>query len=176
MRSLFLKFLISFWLVIGLIIAAAAIGGFLYAEQLQRTIEDFEVGDSMQEASAALDTRGREGLLEWRNATPRDDGVVIFILDEEGTDISSRRIPFAVERMFERHKSRLERFRRSGDNDGDGDRSFRRSRFLPQLTGPDGEVWTMLVAPTRAPEAFWSSQDIRVLLFIFALQIGRAHV
>ena len=27
----------------------------------------------------------------------------------------------------------------------------------------------MLVAPVRAPEAFWSSQDIRVLLFLFAL-------
>lgn len=165
MRSLFLKFLVSFWLVIGLIIGAAAVGGFLYAEQLQRTIEDFEVGDSMQVASAALESGGREALLKWRDGTPRDDGVVVFILDPEGRDISSRRIPFAVERMFERHKARLERYRRSDE----GERSFRRSRFLPQLTGPDGEVWTMLVAPTRAPEAFWSNQDIRVLLFIFAL-------
>ena len=44
MRTLLLKFFLSFWLVIGLILGAAAIVGFLYAEQLQKTIEDFEAG------------------------------------------------------------------------------------------------------------------------------------
>ena len=165
MRSLFLKFFLSFWLVSGLILGAAAIFGFLYAEQLQKTIEDFEAGNSMQEASAALARGGRDALLEWRNNTPRDDGVGILILDQEGRDISGRRIPFPVERMFERHRARLARLRR-GDEElrGEG-----RSRVLPQLTAPDGQVFTMLVAPVRAPEAFWSNQDIRVLLLIFGL-------
>jgi two-component system sensor histidine kinase CpxA len=165
MRSLFLKFFLSFWLVIGLILGAAAIVGFLYAEQLQKTIEDFEAGNSMQEASAALERGGREALLAWRNSTPRDDGVGILILDESGRDISGRRVPFPVERMFERHQARLARLRR-GD---DVERGERRSRYLPQLTAPDGEVFTMLVAPVRAPEAFWSNQDIRVLLLVFGL-------
>jgi two-component system sensor histidine kinase CpxA len=165
MRSLFLKFFVSFWVVIGLIIGAAAIGGFLYAEQLQEVIEDFEVGKSQQQAAAALASGGREALVKWREGTPRDDGVIIFFIDESGSDISYRRIPFPVERMFERHRVRLERLRRS-NSDSDGGR---RSRLLPQLTAPDGEVLTMLVAPTRAPEAFWNNQDIRVLLLIFAL-------
>ncbi len=165
MHSLFLKFFVSFWLVIGLIIGAAAVGGFLYAEQLQKTIEDFEVGDSMQEASAALASGGREGLVKWREGTPSDDGVIVFFIDESGRDISFRRMPFAVERMLQRHRERLERYRRSNG----GQRNFRRSRFLPQLVAPNGDVYTMLVAPTTAPEAFWSNQDIRVLLLIFAL-------
>ena len=166
MRSLFLKFLVSFWLVIGLIIGAAAVGGFLYAEQLQAVIEDFEAGSSMQEANAALQERGRPGLIRWREGTPPDDGVVIFFLDERGQDISFDRIPFAVERVFERHRARYERMQRDRR---DGDRSRWRSRLLPQLTAPDGEILTMLVAPVRAPEAFWANQDIRVLLFVFAL-------
>ena len=166
MRSLFLKFLVSFWLVIGLIIGAAAVGGFLYAEQLQEVIEDFETGNSMLEANAALQDSGRAGLIRWREGTPPDDGVVIFFLDERGQDISFNRIPFAVERVFERHRARHERIQRDRF---DGDRRLRRSRLLPQLTSPDGEILTMLVAPVRAPEAFWSSQDIRVLLFLFAL-------
>ena len=90
MRSLFLKFFVSFWLVIGLIIGAAAIGGFLYAEQLQATIEEFEAGDSLREASAALALGGRDGLIKWREGTPPDDGVIIFFLDETGQDISFR--------------------------------------------------------------------------------------
>lgn len=166
MRSLFLKFLVSFWLVIGLIIGAAAVGGFLYAEQLQAVIEDFEAGDSMLEANAALQERGRNGLIRWREGTPPDDGVVIFFLDESGQDISFSRIPFAVERVFERHRARYERMQRDRR---DEDRTRFRSRLLPQLTAPDGEVLTMLVAPVRAPEAFWANQDIRVLLFVFAL-------
>ena len=166
MRSLFLKFLVSFWLVISLIIGAAAVGGFLYAEQLQTVIEDFEAGQSMQEANAALQQRGLPGLIRWREGTPPDDGVVIFFLDERGQDISFNRIPFAVERLFERHRARYERMQRDRR---DGDRSQRRSRLLPQLVTPTGEVLTMLVAPVRAPEAFWANQDIRVLLFVFAL-------
>ena len=169
MKSLFLKFFVSFWIVIGLITAAAAVGGFLYAEQLQAVIEDFEAGDSSLEANAALQEGGREGLIRWREGTPPDDGVIIFFLDESGQDISFNRIPFAVERMFNRHRDRYERMQRSR-RDSNDDR--RQSRLLPQLTAPDGEVLTMLVAPVRAPEAFWSSQDIRVLLFVFALAIS----
>ena len=51
-----------------------AVVGFLYAEQLQKTIEDFEAGNSMQDANAALERGGREELLKWRDGTPRDDG------------------------------------------------------------------------------------------------------
>ena len=91
---------------------------------------------------------------------------MIFFLDERGQDISFDRIPFAVERVFERHRARYERMQRDRR---DGDRSRWRSRLLPQLTAPDGEILTMLVAPVRAPEAFWANQDIRVLLFVFAL-------
>jgi two-component system sensor histidine kinase CpxA len=172
MRSLFLKFFVSFWLVIGLIIGAAAVGGFLYAEQLQSTIEDFEAGNSMLEASAALKRGGREGLIRWRNNTPSDDGVIIFFLDESGEEISFRRIPFGVQRIFERNRARYERLQRDRDAEDNGDGRRMRSRLLPQLTAPDGEVLTMLVAPVQAPEAFWSSQDIRVLLFVFALLIS----
>jgi two-component system sensor histidine kinase CpxA len=166
MRSLFLKFFVSFWLVLGLIMGAAAVGGFLYAEQMQATIEEFEAGDSLLEASAALERGGREGLIEWREGTPPDDGVIIFFIDESGQDISFNRIPFAIERMFQRHRARLDRRRMERDPDQDG---RRRSRLLPQLVAPDGEVLTMLAAPVRAPEAFWNSQDIRVILFVFAL-------
>ena len=102
MRSLFLKFFLSFWLVIGLILGAAAATGFLYAERLQATVEDFEAGNSKQQASAALERGGRDELQKWRDGTPRNDGVAIFLIDQTGRDISGRDVPFAVERMFER--------------------------------------------------------------------------
>lgn len=168
MRSLFVKFFLAFWLVIVLIIGAAAIGGFLYAERLQETIDDFEAGGSMQDASAALESGGRAALARWLKGLPRDDGVIVFIVDENGRDISGRRMPFGAERMLERHQARSSRTPR----DTDGPRNLRRSRLLPQLVGPDGQVYTMLVAPARHPEALWSNQDMRVLLLTFALIIS----
>ena len=108
MRSLFLKFFLSFWLVIGLILGAAAATGFLYAERLQATVEDFEAGNSKQQASAALERGGRDELQKWRDGTPRNDGVAIFLIDQTGRDISGRDVPCAVERMFERHRARLD--------------------------------------------------------------------
>ena len=165
MRSLFVKFFLSFWLVIGLIIGTAAIGGFLYAERLQETIEDFEAGDSMLEASAAVKEGGRKGLVTWAEGLPRDDGVLVLIVDEHGRDILGRRIPFAVERLLQRHMTRYQRFRREDENS----RYVRRSRYLPQLTAPDGAVYTMLVLPVRSPESIWRNSDVRVLLLLFAL-------
>ena len=84
MRSLFLRFFIAFWLLIGLIIGGAAVSGFLYAERLQVTIEDFEVGDSMAEASSVLASGGRDALAGWVRHLPRDDGVIVYIVDAEG--------------------------------------------------------------------------------------------
>jgi len=165
MRSLFVKFFLAFWLVIVLIIGAAAIGGFLYAERLQETIDDFEAGDSMQAASAALEQGGKAALARWLKGLPRDDGVIVFIVDESGSDIAGRRMPFGVERMLERHQARS--LRAPGETDGP--RNLRRSRLLPQLVGPDGSVYTMLVAPARHPEAFWSSQDMRFWLLAVAV-------
>ena len=165
MRSLFLKFFLSFFLVIALMIGAAALIGFLYGEQLQKTIEDFEVGDSMKIAAKALDTGGRAELLKWRDETPRDDGVMIFILDEQGKDISGRHIPFTLERIYQRLGGRAEELRRSNTKEIQHNRL---SLFLPQLQAPSGEVFTFLVAP----EAFWANQDIRVLLLIFAVLIS----
>ena len=69
---------------------------------------------------------GKDGLIRWREGTPPDDGVIIFFLDESGQDISFRRIPFAVERMFERHRARYERMQRDRR---DGDQGRWRSRL-----------------------------------------------
>ena len=65
MHSLFLRFFLSFWLIIGIIISAAATVGFWYAEQVRESIEDFHLSDPLFEASAALDTGGPTALKEW---------------------------------------------------------------------------------------------------------------
>ena len=165
MRSLFLRFFVSFWVLIGIILGSAAVGGFLYAERLQATIEDFEVGESMLEASAILASGGRGALVGWMRELPRDDGVIVFIVDADGRDIAGRDVPFAVQRYFQRHQARLH----TDDVDSEEQRGHRRYRRLPHLTAPDGDVLTMLVTPARSRNAFLNWPNAQYWLLAFAL-------
>jgi two-component system sensor histidine kinase CpxA len=165
MRSLFLRFFISFWVLIGIIVGGAAVSGFLYAERLQATIEDFEVGESMSEASDVLANGGRQALVGWLRELPRDDGVIVFVVDEDGRDISGRDVPFGMQRYFQRHQARLHS---DGDGAADG-RDHRRYRRLPHLTAPNGDVLTMLVTPSRSPNSFLNWPNARYWLLAFAL-------
>ena len=165
MRSLFLRFFISFWLLIGIIVGSAAISGFLYAERLQATIEDFEVGESMLEASAILASGGREALVGWIRELPRDDGVIVFIVDADGRDIAERDVPFAVQRYFQRHQARLHTDRVNTDEQ----RGHRRYRRLPHLTAPNGDELTMLVTPARSRNSFLNWPNAQYWLLAFAL-------
>ena len=165
MKSLFVRFFLSFWLIIGITIGAAAIGGFWYAERMRDAIDNFELGDSMLDASAALDANGHEGLSSWLEDFPQSRAITIFVLDERGHDILERRIPTGISRMFRRYQQHGHDFRR----DRDEPINLRRARPLPQLVTETGDTYTFFVVPSRVPDAILGSTDARVLLLIFAL-------
>lgn len=165
MKSLFVRFFLSFWLFIGITIGAAAIVGFWYAERMRDAVDNFELGDSMLDASAALEAGGREGLAGWLNDFPQSRAITIYVLDERGQDILQRRIPPGIARMIRRHRQHDDDYRR----DRDQPINLRRARPLPQLVTANGETYTFFVMPTRIPDAILGSADARVLLLIFAL-------
>jgi len=165
MKSLFVRFFLSFWLFIGITIGAAAIGGFWYAERMRDAVDNFELGDSMLDASAALEADGRDGLAGWLKDFPQSRAITIFILDERGHDILERRIPPGIARMFRRHRQHDDDYR----HDRDPPINLRRARPLPQLVTANGDTYTFFVVPTRIHDAILGNADARVLLLIFAL-------
>ena len=168
MRSLLLKIFLSFWLIIVVTFATAGVAGFLYAERMREAIENFEVGDSMLAASAALEAGGRRGLADWVRDNPTSRAITLFILDERGHDILERRVPFMFTRAFRRHREHPRRH----EFDSNDPRNLRRSRPHPQLVAADGSVYTFFVAPPRGPRADWTSADARWLLFFIALVVS----
>lgn len=168
MHSLFLRFFLSFWLVIGIIIGAAATGGFWYAERIQDAIEEFQLGDSILEASAALESGGRNSLASWLRNFPKTRGVTIYIMDDEGNDILDRPISAGIGRAFRRNRE----FLRVQESSQDEPRNLRRPRPLPHLVAANGDTYTFFVSNSRIPEAIWGSTDVRLLLFIFALLVS----
>jgi signal transduction histidine kinase len=170
MRSLFLRFFVSFWLISGIIIGAAASSGFWYAERVREAIEDFEVSDSMLAASNALQSGGRAALTNWLSDYRATRGITLYVFDNQGDDLLDREVSPRVIRAFRRHREYL----RSRDSGRIDRRDVQRSRHLPDIVGPDGDTYTFYVATSRIPEAIWGATDIRVLLLVFALLVSGA--
>lgn len=168
MRSLFLRFFLSFWLIIGIIITTAATGGFWYAERVREAVEDFELSDSMLAASAALETGGREGLANWLREAPATRGITLFVIDDDGKDLLDRRMSAWLSRAYMRHRE----WQRNRGRSINQPRNLRRSRHLPQLVAANGDTFTFFVSTSRIPEAVWGSTDVRLLLLIFALLVS----
>lgn len=143
MHTLLLRFFLSFWLIIVITIGTAGVGGYWYAERMRDALESFEIGDSMLQASDALEAGGREGLAQWVRDFPKSRGITIFVIDDRGHDILRRAIPFGISRNFRRH---LKHFR-THQNGVDDPRNLRRSRPHPQLVAADGTVYSFWFRP-----------------------------
>ena len=168
MRSLFLRFFVSFWLIIGITIGAAATGGYWYAERVRDAIEDFEVSDSMLAASTALQTGGRDGLEDWLRDYRATRGITLYVFDDSGKDLLNREVSGRIDRAFRRHRDYL-RSRGPGRIDRG---NAQRSRHLPDIVAANGDIYTFYVSASRIPEAIWGATDIRLLLLIFALLVS----
>jgi len=170
MHSLFLRFFLSFWLIIGIIIGAAATGGFWYAERVQDAIDHFELDDPLLDGSSALETGGRTGLTNWLRKYPATRGITLYVIDDNGNDILDRPLSARISSALRRHQE-FQRSRSSGRNDP---RNLRRSRHLPQLVGANGETFTFFVSTSRIREAIWGAADVRLLLLFFAILVSGA--
>ena len=168
MRSLLVRIFLSFWLIIGVTIGIAAVAGFYYSERLREAMDNFDHGDTMLEASAALEKNGGAGLVRWLKDFPRTRGITVYILDEERRDLLDRALPGNIVRLMSRHRLHLRPER--------GDRheppNLRRARPLSQLVSADGQVFTLIVMPTRHPPAYFGRRVHGSVLFIVALIVS----
>ena len=168
MRSLLLRIFVSFWAIIVITIVAAGAVGFLYAERVRTSIENFEVSEAMLEASAALQADGRDGLSEWLRSLPGATASLIYVLDQSGQDLLDRRLPAPVElamRRFGRRDLRRPPPMREFGN-------LRPARPFTQLVGPDEHVYTLFVLPPQSLVGRWLSQRGGVGFVIIALLVS----
>jgi len=170
MHSLFLRFFLSFWLIIGIIIGAAATGGFWYAERVQDAIDHFELDDPLLAASSALESGGRTGLGNWLRNFPETRGITLYVIDDQSNDLLGRPLSTRISGALKRHRE-FQRSRSSGRNDP---RNLRRSRHLSQLVSANGETFTFFVSTSRIRDAIWGATDVRLVLLIFALLVSGA--
>lgn len=151
MRSLLLRIFAAFWSIILITIVVAAVIGYTYAERTRVALQNFEVGDAVFEASAALQENGREGLTDWLRNLPGPAEKLFYVVDDKGRDLLGRRLPEVIRvslKRFGDRDSRPPRNRRDRPN-------LRPARPFTQLIGPDERVYTLFVVPPHTVKAQW---------------------
>ncbi|MDH4047095.1 MAG: ATP-binding protein [Gammaproteobacteria bacterium] len=168
MRSLLLRIFVAFWSIILITIAVAAAIGHSYAERTRIALQNFEVGDAVLEASAALQENGREGLTDWLRNLPGPAEKLFYVVDDKGKDLLGRRLPEIVRislRRFGDRESRPKRAQRDQPN-------LRPARPFTQLIGPDEREYTVFVVPPHSVRAKWLADRGLGGLIVLALIVS----
>jgi len=139
MHSLFVRIFVLFWIAMALIVGGSIAITFTVTAREYESQEQQRRPNIAIEASEVLDKGGLGALKGWlaanRNAIADRD---IFIVGPDHRDILGRHLTEAATR-------RLEAASEGPPSPG----NFRAPRFVPQIVGPDGSTYTVLLVPRR---------------------------
>ncbi len=168
MRSLLIKIFVAFWSIILITIVIAVAVAQSYADRTRLSLQNFEAGDAVLEASEALRSNGRDGLTQWLRDLPGATGSLLYIVDEQGKDLLHRRLPTMIKISVRRFNERGQRTQRQRLDRPD----VRPARPFSQLIGPDGDVYTMFVMPPQIVGTQWLAERGRAWLIGLALLVS----
>jgi len=146
MHSLFLRIFMLFWAAMALIVGGSMAITFTIAAHEYEAPELQRRPSVAIQASQVLAQGGAAALEHWlgahKNAIPDRD---LYIIGPDGADILGRHLSESATR-------RLEFFNRDEFMNRGGPMrpgNFRPSRVAPQIVGPDGAAYTVLLVPRR---------------------------
>jgi two-component system sensor histidine kinase CpxA len=109
MHRLFWKVFLSFWAALILFSALVMLAASHYLDTMREQGGAFnpiaQLTRYTKEAQTAIDTRGRQGLLDWARNTDRCEAIPVLVLDSRGHDLLGRQVP---ERVVEHVQRRSE--------------------------------------------------------------------
>jgi two-component system sensor histidine kinase CpxA len=135
---------------------------------MREAFESFEAGDLMLEASANLQSGGRNGLEHWLRKLPDNMQIEVYVIDGKGRELLGRGVPYSIEIAMRRFGSDRDR---SGGPPADSNR-LRPARPLTRLIGPDDRVYTFFVTPKRGRGGQWINEHTWAYLLVLALLVS----
>jgi two-component system sensor histidine kinase CpxA len=176
MHSLFVRIFVLFWIAMALIVGGSIAITFTVAAREYESPELQRRPNVAIQASEVLGLGGITALKDWLDTNKNSMGDRdIFIIGPDGKDILGRRLSDNAVR-------RLEFFNRDVMGDP-GPRppgppppgNFRAPRFAPQIVGPDGSTYTVLLVPRR-PSIFGALSLPGISLTILCIALGVSAV
>lgn len=171
MRSLFARIFLSFWLTMALIIAVSV--GLALTVVWNRTvdIQRLDLNNRAAMAEFWLTSKGMAGLEQWAREIKREyPGIDVFVVDSTGRQLLKGKdfpdfLQHRVQKM--KHKGFLNGPAKRPDSDADPFRS------APQITGPDGAVYTIFFPPMRYGQlAALGTPGVQLTMLALALVIS----
>jgi len=152
MRSLFLRIFTLFWLAMALIVGGSIAITFAITQREYDSTEVVRPPNVALQASAVLEDGGLSALKTWlqKNARALPDRE-IYIIGPDGRDILGRRLSESAARRldFISREGAGDLARPPGPPPGPPPGNFRPQRTAPQIVGPDGATYTVLLVPRR---------------------------
>jgi len=177
MHSLFVRIFVLFWIAMALIVGGSIAVTFTVAarEYESRELQRRPAAIAIQ-ASEVLGKGGVAALKQWLSAN--DHSIAdrdLYIIGPDGRDILGRRLSDSAAR-------RLDYFNRESMSESGSEtpqapspppRNFRPQRAAPQIVGPDGSTYTVLLVPRR-PSIFGalSLPGISLMILCIALVVS----
>ncbi len=147
MRSLFLRIFTLFWLAMALIVGGSILITFLITQREYESVETMRRPTIAMQASAVLEKGGLSALKTWlaRNQRAIPDRE-IYVIGPDGRDILGRRLSEGAARRLDFISRET-----SGESPAPPEPpgNFRPQRTAPQIVGPDGATYTVLLVPRR---------------------------
>ncbi len=170
MPSLFLRIFLGFWLVIGVLLAAAIMVVWQVAEQRREAWQQFDPRAVHIEASQVLSGGGPAALREWvADGAGLPPELRLYVLLADGRDILGRPLPEVLVAELARLRAvaeELDRPRALPPN-------FRPARPIPQIIGPGGRVYSLfLFRRPGAAARLLPAVPVRMTLLLFALAVS----
>jgi two-component system sensor histidine kinase CpxA len=170
MPSLFLRIFLGFWLVIGVLLAAAIMVVWQVAEQRREAWQQFDPRAVHIEASQVLSGGGPAALREWvAEGAGLPPELRLYVLLADGRDILDRPLPEVLVAELARLRAvaeELDRPRALPPN-------FRPARPIPQIIGPEGRVYSLfLFRRPGAAARLLPAVPVRMTLLLFALAVS----
>jgi two-component system sensor histidine kinase CpxA len=170
MPSLFLRIFLGFWLVIGLLLAAAIMVVWQVAEQRREAWQQFDPRAVHIEASQVLSGGGPAALREWvADGAGLPPELRLYVLLADGRDILGRPLPEVLVAELARLRAVAEELSRPRALPP----NFRPARPIPQIIGPEGRVYSLfLFRRPGAAARLLPAVPVRMTLLLFALAVS----
>ncbi len=176
MSSLFSRVFISFWIVLGIIIAGCIATTTMVAWHRISVLSEINFAQLNQSAKFALHERGETGLKSWlREVGDRYPGVDIYTLDEKGGDLLGRHIPARLTQWLARGNGQSLIAGAPGQSPLAPSIQYSASHLLDssQIKAANGNNYTLVVAWFgSSPIDVLGSYNIIPILLILALLVS----
>jgi two-component system sensor histidine kinase CpxA len=150
MHSLFVRIFVLFWIAMALIVGGSIAVTVTVAARQYESPDVQRRSNVAIQASEVLGTGGVPALKEWLAANKSPEDRDLFIIGPDGRDILGRDLSSSAARRMEffNHDMML-----GPAHSPPPPRNFRPPHYAPQIVGPDGAAYTVLLMPRR-PSAF----------------------